>query len=146
MTFTSHHNLRAGLLMGTALILSAPALAQSPDVPDDEERREETVTVALKDGSTVTIAARGPFAPSAPAEIAARADQLDVIDRSDESAPDNCVPGVVRDSAKLGAVMEFQIDVSGKTLWVRSKTGSAFPPGHRIWIRIPQDCPLLAKP
>ena len=45
MTFTSHHNLRAGLLMGTALILSAPALAQSPDVPDDEERREETVTV-----------------------------------------------------------------------------------------------------
>lgn len=45
MTFTSHHNLRAGLLMGTALILSAPALAQSPDMPEDEERREETVTV-----------------------------------------------------------------------------------------------------
>ncbi|WP_018146730.1 TonB-dependent hemoglobin/transferrin/lactoferrin family receptor [Henriciella marina] len=45
MKFTSHHSLRAGLLMGTALVLSAPALAQSPDVSDDEERREETVTV-----------------------------------------------------------------------------------------------------
>ena len=45
MSIKRHRSLTTALLMGAAVTLSAPALAQSPDLPDDEERREETVTV-----------------------------------------------------------------------------------------------------
>lgn len=47
MSTQTHRKLRAGLLMGTALILTAPAFSQAaaPEIEEEEERREETVTV-----------------------------------------------------------------------------------------------------
>jgi ABC-type Fe3+/spermidine/putrescine transport system ATPase subunit len=109
------------------------------------ERREGFVKVALQGGGVVSIQTRAEFAQSDAVAIAARAGQIEVSDQTGDEAPANCIAGLVRDGAKLGNIMEFQIEVSGKILWVRSKTDKQYPPGHRIWVRIPEDCPLLAK-
>jgi hemoglobin/transferrin/lactoferrin receptor protein len=46
MSLNHRRNLKAGLLMGSALILSGPAFSQtSPPADDEKDRREETVTV-----------------------------------------------------------------------------------------------------
>tara|TARA_R110000764_G_scaffold110653_1_gene197245 strand:+ start:28767 stop:29876 length:1110 start_codon:yes stop_codon:yes gene_type:complete len=102
-----------------------------------------SVSVTLPNGATVAVATNLAVTQSEPVLIAARGDQLEIFDKAGGVAPANAVSGRITDRAKLGSIMEYQAEVSGKTLWIRDKADTRFRINQDVWIRIPENCPLL---
>jgi ABC-type Fe3+/spermidine/putrescine transport system ATPase subunit len=107
-------------------------------------RQDNSAQVVLSNGDSVVIIDPKQNVDQARVTLAARGSDLKISEKTSNSKPFNAVSGRIKNSAKLGKVTEYQVEVSHETLWIRNSSEANFAQGCSVWIEIPENCPLFS--